>query len=130
MRTEELRIGNLVQDEHGSVMYVYRLWKGGAELASNMDGFDDLDYEDDEMFGVPLTEEWLVRAGFDVKENSSWATGEEQKFKVFSKGNFTYNSIQGLWWFFGKVLPNQPKYVHKLQNIYYELVDQELEFTP
>jgi hypothetical protein len=52
MRIEELRIGNWVQDEHGIAQYIYRLWKGGAELSKDENGSDDMDYAEDEIFGM------------------------------------------------------------------------------
>lgn len=61
----ELRIGNYVQDEHGIVQYVYRLWQGGAELTADDSGVNDIDYTNEEMFGVPLTKKWLLNSVFE-----------------------------------------------------------------
>lgn len=145
LKVNELRIGNLVQDEHGDVQYVYRIWKGGAELASDMDGSDDLDYNEDEMFGVPMTKEWLYKFGFELngvyasmrlslnelnESNRTFIvvcpdkTGDGWIEIITKRGTTqdpTYTELQG------NIL--LLKYVHQLQNLYFALANKELNIN-
>lgn len=123
MNAKELRIGNLVQDKTGDVMYVYRIWKGGAELSGDENGSDDLDYDEDEIFGIPITESWLVKLGFEsIGEGST---------KMFRKGVFNWYPIAGLYLEFdngvsGYDLQTECKYVHELQNLFFLIERKEL----
>ena len=85
MEAKKLRIGNWVQDEHGIAQYVYRLWKGGAELAEDENGGDDLDYTEDEIFGIPITEEWLLK----FSENQNFKSDDSKPIKLIYTGNIT-----------------------------------------
>lgn len=75
---------------------------------------------------IPLTEEWLQRFGFIKKISASYATGDRVEFNTWSKEELTYNSIQDSWWFNGRILKFQPRYVHTLQNLTHSLTNQEL----
>jgi len=118
MKAKELRIGNWVQDEFGIVQYVYRIWKGGAELSSDESGSDDIDCSEDEIFGIPLIEEWLLKFRFKK-------LGYGYDFWESSVYNIGY--INGLWYVYYKsdTLCNI-QYVHQLQNLYFALTQKEL----
>lgn len=68
---------------------------------------------------IPLTEEWLLKLGFEKLEN-----------KFYSKGRFSYHKKYG-WkifenWVNGWVGVQKVEYVHQLQNLYFAISGEEL----
>jgi hypothetical protein len=128
IKPEELRIGNLLKTSSKSlnyaevatvrkiepeVIFFEELWAG--EYPSGIDG-------------IPLTTEWLEKAGFLRTVSATYSSGEKHDYDVYYLNGFTYNCIQNAWWF-GLRLNNQPVYIHQLQNLYYALTGKELEFS-
>ena len=72
--------------------------------------------EDNEIdvFPIPLTEEWLIKFGFEEALNGWWSPCEEYSYR---EGNF----YLGANIFLAKI-----DYVHQLQNIYTVLQSREL----
>ena len=67
---------------------------------------------------IPLTEEWLLKFGFDNKHN-------KDKFTIITKGKLNYE--KGRTYFNSwTILEKQPDYVHELQNLYFALTGTEL----
>ena len=119
MDVRELRIGNYVKHfENGIVLTVGRTVAFKTPTNTIRVDVDDLE-------PIPLTEEWLLKFGFEKESNKSYSTGEEIVYSVYRLDELTYNSIQKNWWFNG-VLSNQPIYVHQLQNLYHALTNEEL----
>lgn len=125
MKAKELRIGNWVQDEHEVVQYVYRLWKGGAELSENEDGSGDIDYEEDEIFGIPISEKWVIKLGFKDVSNSVEKHFVIDDFNWYSSLNEVIVELDNglsehtLW--------TDCKHVHELQNLFFALTGNELK---
>lgn len=67
---------------------------------------------------IPLTEEWLVKFGFDKIE---WADNEYYRNGYTVKIEEGYTSV----WF--QTSEIEIKYVHQLQNLIFALTGQELE---
>lgn len=109
MKASELRIGNYAIDLDGSI---YKIASG-----ADIDGV---------WKSIPLSEDWLIRFGFECTEQQSWSTGEEVNYKVYKKGDLKYNTIQQSWWLRGIMNNNFPIYVHQLQNLYFALTGSEL----
>jgi len=138
IKANELRIGNWVQDEQGIIQYVYRLWKGGAELAEDENGGDDLDYTEDEIFEILITEEWLVKFGFTkvIYDDEQHGYGTEYHLEVSSDIFLNYSDDFSLAIFESKtsmkdsfgIIPKwgSIKTVHGLQNLYFALTGEEL----
>lgn len=63
---------------------------------------------------IPLTEEWLLKFGFN-----GW-----------DKGNYTMILSNGNFFEFGNIIAQNIKYVHQLQNLYFVLVGEELSIMP
>ena len=111
MKATEFRIGNWVQDHYPNTFQI--------ENGRQLDGGDEL-------FGIPLTEEWLLKFGF-VEENYSYVKGVHQQ--VFSGlMKFDFNERLNNWEFsignyndLTRIL-----YVHQLQNLYFALTSEEL----
>jgi hypothetical protein len=125
MKLEELRIGNLVS-QNGFFGYVYSI---ESALPRQEQRFSDKDLVTlfdngittmtiDEIKPIPLTEEWLVKFGFNEFEKNYRTFFVNNKFKIemSNTGNIYYNK---LW------IP----YVHTLQNLYFSLTGVELDLT-
>lgn len=104
MKANELRIGNLVYcPEMDTNDYVSKTHFNCPEL-----------YEP-----IPLTEEWLLKFGFDV--SVGWA--EKDDFKM---GQPDDDWINELWSIRYEKKYVKIQYVHQLQNLYFALTGQEL----
>jgi len=119
IQANELRIGNWVkwpnETEPNEAQWCHEHWIG---MYKQNYGYPE---------PIQLTEGWLVKFGFDCKENKSYANGAKSPvhFNIWTKGKLTYNTLQGLWWYYG-ILDLGPKYVHQLQNLYFALTGEEL----
>jgi hypothetical protein len=116
----ELRIGNIYKptDGNGDIAFVtvddLRAWVSGAIYGKY----------------IPLTEEWLAKAGFK-KERVSSIGGQDMWAGL---GAYSY---KGEWLFRGdyrnlhlvSYFNSQYRYVHQVQNIFYMLYGKELTFT-
>ena len=122
MKAGEIRVGNLLQWKDGNyVDKVHHLNFDGEVLMEGGHGYID------ELKGVPITEELLVKFGFKWKEETArpfekyWSNGiaaidlVRQKFYImrFKEGE-NHAEIK---------LPN---YAHNLQNLHYALTKTEL----
>lgn len=86
---------------------------------------------------IPINEEWLLKFGFIRQDNDidTWYQIEIKDgyyLEYFISMSYTslilieVNNITGDNQF---ILPNTPKFVHELQNIYYALTQKELEYV-
>jgi len=111
IKANELRIGNIILDEKGDVVCVtidtfYWL----AECVRNEE-----DYKP-----IPLTEEWLVKLGFEKHEFSNYE---------YCKGLFNLahsNKLNPTGMFYEAERGTYLKHVHQLQNLYFALTGEEL----
>lgn len=132
IQARELRIGNLVE----------KSLKSGNGRANNatLNTTDLLHiYLGDGSFNyasIPLTEEWLLKFGFEKKESTTcnlWHIGINQ---------ITHDYLFDLTWLINPELINAPNapfyrngghiiyYVHQLQNLYFALTNEELTIKP
>ena len=118
LQPQELRIGNLVYSlETNDIQKI----RGINEEYVSIDTvtFDYVSY--DEIEPIPLTEEWLLKFGY---------IGNEPIFSEIST-IFT-NGIHKIWKPFNKFLDDtyrfEINYVHQLQNLYFALKGEELQF--
>ena len=114
MKASELRIGNWIKDgndfEQVTIDHLNCLSSGRCE-------FDE----------IPLTEEWLLKFGFE-KENSLYVI-DKDKYHTFSilVGGISFPFIKSN----DKVIRENfsfygIKYVHQLQNLYFALTGEEI----
>lgn len=70
---------------------------------------------------IPLTAEWLERAGFEREAETVWRHKNSQHVYETTINEYVYR------------VPGTSltiiKYVHQLQNLYFALTNQELDFT-
>lgn len=130
MEVKNLRIGNLLtwkdQEDPTEAILTYVggvlndcIWLEWVWADGKADYIDcDLDC----VKGIEITEDWLIKFGFDlvVKE------GNQGEFRVYQLNEITYNTNHGWWW--KHQLTVQPKYIHELQNLFFAITGTELEF--
>ena len=117
IKTNELRIGNFV-----SINDKQKAWE-------IMDGFDiDEMTSNSSVDAISLTEEWLVKFGFEkMPTNEYW-------FGIIAKGKILHISLSGnveiMGLNFNSIsLGDICKYVHQLQNLYFSITGEELVFS-
>jgi hypothetical protein len=115
MKAEELRIGNSVQyASTGLHFFVGSINKDGLDVYNDI---ESTWIEIDQFEPIPLTEEWLVRLGF------------EDRGSIFKLSSILIRYDEGKFYF----IYNEPflesieiKFVHQLQNLFYALKGSEL----
>lgn len=120
IKPSELRIGNIVSSilHKGLETEICGLSGSGVWLGAN----PMCCYKPEEIEPIPLTEEWLLKAGFEYDEEATEWNDE----KCFSKGNISI-SVSG--WLYNGIFTQKSDFIHQLQNIYYALKSEELTFS-
>ncbi len=103
MRENELRVGVYIY-------YCEEVFEVDAECIKMHMG-DDLD---DAYRPIPLTEEWLLKFGFEITDNFQ------------TKDRFQTHKQDGIIWFEYGYIVVELNYVHQLQNLYFALTNEEL----
>lgn len=129
MERRELRIGNLVTDEFWDsfkkVIIVESINDKGINLSiENSDDFPEMQshwiepyYTFDQLRGIPLTQEWLIKFGFNPRLDT-----------LFMKFFFTISKERDGFklWITDGTYGTTFKYVHQLQNLFHALTGEEL----
>lgn len=99
----ELRIGNLIIDEHGHIHEM------SIDLFKNIEinGWGEF---------IPLTEGWLLRCGY-IKSNSRFTS--KGTFDLFTYNNKYFHLVS-------EGVEIEIRHVHQLQNLYFALTGEEL----
>ena len=79
---------------------------------------------------IPLTEEWLLKFGFEYKVEELGTKFYELQIGISFislsiEGHFNINSGESYWYMDRDF--KTPKYVHELQNLYFALTGEELK---
>ena len=132
MKASELRIGNYLQ------------WNNFTE-ARIMNGkdfsivYDSLENSDGCIEPIPLTEEWLIKFGFEkvVYDTDETGYGTDYELDIKGVGCISYSDDFSCALFGSKessknelgFLPSWDncKHVHSLQNLYFALIGEELK---
>ena len=124
MKANELRVGNHIQNgivveiKH-TVSRIKYLYLGKEERYC----FND--YAD--LIPIPLTEEWLVKSGFEKVDDSFFLKG----FEVWQTdcGNEKGNEYVGFFYPLRDrgMMDLEIKFIHQLQNLYFALTGEELK---
>lgn len=125
MKSTEIRIGNLFIEKYSNdIMKV-------IELTETNIIFDGVQLGKWQAQSIPLTEDWLLKLGFEHDRNEYWMIEHEYiHFLIF------VNSINKMIYHFTDVERRQYhttkeiKHVHQLQNLYFALTDEELTINP
>jgi hypothetical protein len=121
MKNTELRIGNLV--------YALKSTLDPVVIGNDYNIYFDRDYSP-----IPLTQEWLLKFGFQNKKDKKY----KQKLWFIDNLDFEFrlrqsvNGYYNLFMFdiyFQKESPTKYNiyYVHQLQNLYFALTEKELD---
>lgn len=106
MKAAELRIGNITKRiKTGEVFTVIAI-----DISSVAHGMLALE-------GLPLTEEWLLKFGFEKKS--------EGKFEHNVNPLIIYKN-ERMGFYYGEAIGISHNYVHQLQNLYFALTGEEL----
>lgn len=115
LSANELRIGNLIYNTRGNVDIV------------TIDALIYLiNYPNTlcQASPIPLTEELLVKFGFEIMYNSDFSMKYGHTINdIFS---YKFNLVDGKSWLEYNGVAIKCKYVHQLQNLYYALTQTEL----
>lgn len=133
----ELRIGNLIYDDSNTPLPVEYIHRDVVGLKNSMGGTDK--YQTDPIISgdinklspIPLTEEWLVRFGFEKWKGElhkdCWSKAAKFHIDFVDGKILLQNRYDGrLIVDFFNTLPHV-KYVHQLQNLYHALTGEELK---
>ena len=122
MKANELRIGNIIKlSESNEIFMAYEICSSGFRVRNKN---EDTWIEEWQFEGIELTEERLVKFGFelDYKSDYSISYGHIKNCKFSYKFNITENK-SWLEYHGGAI---ECKYAHQLQNIYFALTGEEL----
>lgn len=144
----ELRIGNLVQIKQElrvglvpdvvTVDCIEDTPRIGIKETPPMWGY----FAEEEIEPIPLTEEWLLKFGFEIKRKQySLNVGNElfnyaikEHFIIWKSGDSGYLKMRkdGDGWMIKECYERHDyiyKYVHQLQNLYFALTGEELQLN-
>lgn len=133
MKAAELRIGNWYTHIGGKSHTDIQI---NIQLMMKIFNGSDLEYSLDDFQDIPLTEEWLVKFGFE--KNSTEKTHDSWRLEIDIKGGNTNEIVfhitkieevedwgsyvvNNLW------AANNFEYVHQLQNLFHALTGKEIE---
>lgn len=117
IKANELRIGNWITCMYGTYPVIDVMCDG-----LNLPHVEGLPY--DEADGVILTEEWLIKAGFEQTESTFWL----DNFGVNNE-NFEFNTKPLFYYELSSGKRAYLSFVHDLQNLFYALKREELTFN-
>lgn len=124
MNARELRIGNLINYRIQDNLDEKKDWFEVSEIDATdlavLENNIDYDYQP-----IPLTEEWLVRFGFELQPMKH----DLREWYFIEDGKFSMNNARGFWSHSPIYLEDVIgiKYIHQLQNLFYALTGKELE---
>ncbi len=129
IQANELRIGNYVASDHfkdRDVIVKVRLIGQEQAIVEHPSGLSEPMLYQGEMRGIKLTEEILLKCGFNYKDGEYvkglWKLAADYpKEEVVGYGLF----IKRLDW--TRTNENSIKYLHQLQNLFFGITSHELE---
>jgi len=132
MKASELRIGNIIQTHSGVIGKVVSIGSEEQEFEQVYCECDE-SYEwffKDNYFGVPLTEDWLLKLGF-TKEYAF----EEWFYEKYFDGMDSIRVLQSdfsVGTYVNQKIAHAPQpsimFLHQLQNLYFALTNEELTY--
>ena len=115
MKATELRLGNWVEQPNDGVTRV-------TAVLNDLQIKTETGYVDKYCRPIPLTEEWLLKFGFDLDIEDDGFQKGKYKVSVSDEGCLFFIYIG----YYPEEIA-EFKYVHQLQNLYFALTSEELE---
>lgn len=132
MKANELRIGNLIQTkEYKSARRIICFYGSSDVLVDS--GYvtfptdDESEYSLNELEPIPLTEEWLLKFGFEKINETDWQSPSSCYRWDTAREGMQFLTLDDEWLFFSN---GEVEYVHQLQNLYFALTGEELTIKP
>ena len=134
MKATELRLGNWVEQPNDGVTRV-------TAVLNDLQIKTETGYVDKYCRPIPLTEEWLLKFGFEKVVYDSEKHGYETEYYLEKKDVFfvycddfslgIYGSVRDYEGNSLAIIPPHENinHVHQLQNLYFALTGKELELT-
>ena len=120
---KEFRIGNVVLDKFGKTIIIESINESGINLMAGDGNGVYPDFEFEEIFKIPLTEEILLKCGF--KAESNYDNFIFNKIEISSCIRVISTNERKSFWLVGKYeIPIE--FLHQLQNLYFALTNEEL----
>jgi len=120
MQANELRIGNLLMDVSGHVGYVTQINEDKTVKIRTNEGVLITWMRADLFQPIPLTEEILLKCGFEYDELNYFYSLYYNNFKL----EFHFDEQYEFWL---NDISMEVKYLHQLQNLYFALTGKELD---
>lgn len=130
MKSNELRIGNLINDEYGNLFEIKALLLLSARIERIKDNENIKPYHRNIPYGklkpIPLTGEWLIKLGFEKSINNFYVLSDlSYKDKIIYTDFLRWNELaQDNEVYLLKLADIE--YIHELQNLYFALIGNEL----
>ena len=121
MKASELRIGNLIEHNGVGCIFVF-------SVTNQMDDIERInDITSSGFTPITLTEEWLLKLGFDDYGKDSFNVHRFEKNDVRIERAFRSRAYYCINVSIGGLGDINLKYVHQLQNLYFALIGEELK---
>lgn len=122
VRANELRIGNLVYFKFDNELTIHNIVGKDIQVMHKCER--DYNEESECYYPIPLTEDWLVKFGFN--QNYGVADSEQymvyQPIWIYEHERVYYSESYDDYFTFIKTI----QYVHQLQNLYFAITGEEL----
>ena len=133
MKATDLRIGNLVTDKWSVGKYPFKIVSIGKNICHYF-GNQEFSAKYEDLEPIPLTEEWLLKFGFEKAKHShgyDCYIKDGFDFDIVSHGRYWVLAIytdesctDSLYFAHGRF-----EYVHQLQNLYFSITGSELQLV-
>lgn len=101
----------------GQIVHIYSINRATVRVYTDIDELREMNLSYDELHPIPLTEEILLKCGFEARSKKIW--NEHGTYYLFLNGAFyIYKTNGGCY----KVI----HYLHTLQNLHFALTEEEL----
>ena len=130
IQAAQFRIGNLVEYRITDKFDYRKEWWEVSEIdADDIHWLSKVDTKDEDFIPIPLTEEWLLKFGFEKIIDNEFTLRYELKKDprfdyFFPKHNLKTFGLR----FQGSTFFDVVKHVHQLQNFYFALTNKELNY--
>ena len=127
MKSNELRIGNIIKlSESNEIFMAYEICSSGFRVRNKN---EDTWIEEWQFEGIGLTEEWLVKFGFELM-----ISNKDSGYKQYGVNKYGFDIMFSIDCncrpkCFVNNIGIEINYVHQLQNIYFLLTFEELALS-